>query len=72
MYNLKLDKLIQEISSHSIRAIRFFGRTGISSTQASENLLPDPGWSRRENSPSAGGYNEAFIIQNWASYGPRH
>jgi len=72
MYHLKLDKLIQEISSHTIRAIRIFSRPGFLSNQTSENPLPDPGWSRRQNSPSAGGYNEAFIIQNWASYGPRH
>ena len=72
MYNLKLDKLIQEISFHTIRAIRFFGRPGFSSNHTSENSLSDANKSHRDNIPSAGGYNEAFIIQNWTSYGPLH
>ena len=67
---LKLDRLIEEISSHTIRAIRLFGRPGFSSNQTSDNSLVDPDKSRRDNIPSAGGYNEAFIIQNWANYGP--
>jgi hypothetical protein len=70
MYNLKLDKLIKEISSHTIHAIRYFRRPGVLSNQTSENLLADPDKNHRDNIPSAGGYNEAFIIQNWASYGP--
>jgi hypothetical protein len=70
MHILKLDRLIEEISSHTIRAIRLFGRPGFSSHHTSENSLSDASKSRRDNIPSAGGYNEAFIIQNWANYGP--
>ena len=25
-----------------------------------------------QNELTAGGYNEAFVMQQWASYGPRH
>ena len=27
---------------------------------------------RRPDKPECGGYNEAFIIQHWASYSPRN
>ena len=27
---------------------------------------------RRPDEPECGGYNEAFIIQHWASYSPRN
>ena len=27
---------------------------------------------RDPNELTAGGYNEAFVMQQWASYGPRH
>ena len=70
MCYLELTKQIQEISSHTIHAIRFIGRSGFSSSLNGESPPANPDSSCWESSPSEGGYNEAFIIQNWANYGP--
>lgn len=53
---------------------RVFGFLGISHKSNQTDVLRDdrPRSEPLRNRPDSGGYNEAFIMQHWASYGPRH
>ena len=73
---------IQPISKVSVlinRVIRFFDRPR-DTTPQSERLMTNIEWPDSDSEPSSrsrdnqldyGGYNEAFIVQYWASYHSR-
>ena len=60
--------------------VQFFVRSRVSTPQpAPFNINIDwsdsdsiPSDCKRDNKPVSGGYNEAFVMQQWASYGPRN
>ena len=67
---------VSKASSVFERAIHFFARSRISISQP-DRVLGNIDWhdsdSRQANResddrPVSGGYNEAFIVQHWASY----
>lgn len=45
--------------------------TAVNGNSEKTTLTP-AGERRRPDEPECGGYNEAFIIQHWASYSPRN
>jgi hypothetical protein len=48
---------------------RMFHLTGSAQSASEAPTVPKR---RDPNELTAGGYNEAFVMQQWASYGPRH
>ena len=72
MYQVKPGKILQSISTSIIHVIKFIGTPRFSAEQSKDNPNLISGTNRRNSDLTAGGYNEAFIIQQWASYGPRH
>jgi hypothetical protein len=72
MYQVKSGKLLQNISTSIVRVIKFIGTPLFSEEQSNENPNLITRANHRNSDLSAGGYNEAFIMQQWASYGPRH
>jgi hypothetical protein len=77
--------LVLEASTIFSRIVHFFGSLRILVSQPDQSPRPDrilsnidwpdsgseqPSHDSR-NQPVCGGYNEAFIVQHWASYQPR-
>jgi len=69
-----------KVSTIFERIARLFCRSRVS-TPVSDQFMthidwPDsdsePSCCERDNQPVSGGYNEAFIMQYWASYNPRY
>ena len=82
MQQVDTNQLISQASTVFNRIIRFFSNSRISVPQPDQSPRPDRilsniDWSDSESGqsshdscerPVCGGYNEAFIVQYWASY----
>lgn len=73
-------QLVPVVSTIFHRVIHFFGMSRVS-TPEPEQFMTNIDWpdssSKQpycgsDNQPVSGGYNEAFIMQYWASYNPRY
>ncbi len=64
-------QLIRQISKLVTSVTRFFGASQYSSIQADQNLIDSHLVDFHSRESCSGGYNEAFVIQFWASYSPR-
>ncbi len=64
-------QLIRQISNLVTSVTRYFGASRISSIQADRNLIDSLSADFHSRELCSGGYNEAFVIQCWASYNPR-
>ncbi len=64
-------QLIRQISKLVTSVTRFFGASQYSSIQADQNLIDSHLVDFHSRESCSGGYNEAFVIQFWASYNPR-
>jgi hypothetical protein len=60
------ENLLQVIAQ---KMARMFHLTGSAQSASKPPAAPKR---RDQNELTAGGYNEAFIMQQWASYSPRH
>lgn len=65
MHRSDLSKLIKD---NSFRIARFFGTRPSRSKSSSQDPVVDPWVDSRTEQPFSGGYNEAFVVQFWASY----
>ena len=69
-------QLVAEVSTIFARVARSFGRSRVSTPESDQFMTnidwPDsdsiPSCYERNNQPVSGGYNEAYIVQNWTSY----
>ena len=82
MQQVDTNQLIPKASAVFTKIIHFFGRPEISIPRPDQSPRPDRipsniDWPDSESSqpsndgcirPGCGGYNEAFIVQYWASY----
>jgi hypothetical protein len=66
MSNIASVNPLPVIAQKIARMFHLAGSAQSASKQPAAPQRPDP------NELTAGGYNEAFIMQNWASYSPRH
>jgi len=64
-------QLIRQISNLVASVTGFFGASRYSSIQADQDLIDSNSADFHTKEPFSGGYNEAFVIQFWASYNPR-
>jgi hypothetical protein len=53
------------------RIFGYFGRSQ-QANQSDSDAYRDSKWESIDERPECGGFNEAFVIQHWASYSPRH
>ncbi len=69
-------QLVPKVSTFFDRVVRFFGRSRFSTPQP-EQVMTNIDWPdadskqpycESDNQPVSGGYNEAYIVQHWASY----
>lgn len=76
MQQIDTFQALPKVSSFFDRAVRFFGRSRFPAPQ-SEQIMTDIEWPdsdsepschRSDDQPVSGGYNEAYIVQYWASY----
>jgi hypothetical protein len=58
-------------SSRLVPIFRFFGLSQ-EPNRCDSDAYSDSTWEPSTDRPDCGGYNEAFIMQYWASYYPRH
>ena len=76
MQQLDTIQLAPKVSTIFNRVIDFFGSSRISTPQPDRFITnidwPDSdskqSYYGSDNQPVSGGYNEAFIVQNWTSY----
>jgi hypothetical protein len=65
MHRSDLSKLIKD---NSFRIARFLGIVPFRSKSSSRDPVVDPWVDSHTEQPFSGGYNEAFVVQTWASY----
>jgi hypothetical protein len=66
MSNIASVNPLQVIAQKMARMFHLIGSPQSASKPPAAPKRRDP------NELTAGGYNEAFVMQHWASYGPRH
>ena len=66
MSNIVSENLLQVIAQ---KMARMFHLAGSARSYPKSSATPKR---HDQNELTAGGYNEAFVMQQWASYGPRH
>ena len=84
MHQVDTIQLVPKVSTIFNRVVHFFGSSRFSTPQP-DQVLTNIDWpdsdldSNSKQSyyesyerPISGGYNEAFIVQHWASYNPRY
>ncbi len=71
MRQTETSKLKHQISILVTKVIHFFGKYQYSSAQTDKNLIDSHLADFHSRESCSGGYNEAFVIQFWASYNPR-
>jgi len=80
MHQVDTIQPLPKVSAIFNKVVHFFGSSRFSTTQP-DQVMTNIDWPdsdskqsccRSDNQPVSGGYNEAFIMQYWASYNPRY
>ena len=62
----RIERIYTFFADFSFFGLSLFGKSRKQSAKLDTDIGSD------NNRPDSGGYNEAFIVQHWTSYGPRY